>query len=620
MKRLDYLFRLQALGLGLVTLVVGGAAAGYASANHAVQRALEVREHVGRWLTGVLEVQATAHAYLASGRDSSLDAYRRAMAAGQGQADAVHTVLADGPAQQANWRAADEHARAALAAWAGLVESIASGPEQAAMRTGQGGDGEGMARFREDLRRIRAVEDEMLDQRRRTAARRGIFAGVAALGLALSSGVLLVFTSRLRRTREATLALAIENARALRETEAAHAEERRLRGQSEAASHAKDEFLAVVSHELRTPLNAILGWTVTLRRRKPTPDLDRGLSVIERNARAQAKLIEDVLDVSRIISGKLPLNLAPTNIADAVAAAVETVSPAAEAKSIRLSVDLPDPTLVITADAHRVQQIIWNLLANAMKFTPKGGCVEVRAYREGSEVRVTVKDSGEGIRREVLPLIFEPFQQADVSTTRRHGGLGLGLAIVKQLVSAHGGTVCARSEGQGKGALFLVRLPARSPVPAVAKAPLPSAQAEHGEPLPPPPPTPRLDGVRLLVVDDERDALMLVGEVLREQGAEVHLAGSAAEALGRLPVLLPHVLVSDIGMPETDGYILIRKVRELAPALGGNTPAIALTAYARREDAERAVAAGFQRFVAKPVEPDELVLVVASLSGRAPTS
>lgn len=416
-------------------------------------------------------------------------------------------------------------------------------------------------------------------------------------------------------------AMAIENAIALRQIEEARIEERRLRAQSEMASRAKDEFLAMVSHELRTPLNAILGWAVTLRRRALEPAIDRGLSVIERNARTQAKLIEDVLDISRIISGKLALSLGPTNIAEAVSASVETVTPAAEAKAIDIEMAPVDPTLVITADPNRVQQIIWNLLSNAVKFTPKGGKVHVSAWREGSEVRLCVKDSGEGIRREVLPLIFEPFHQADASITRRHGGLGLGLAIAKQLIAAHGGTVRADSEGPGKGATFLVQLPARSAVAAVMRTP-PTTKPRVDKPSAGPG-GPRLDGLCLLIVDDERDARALVGEVLREQGADVHLADSAAAALEQLGKVRPHVIISDIGMPEMDGYALIRCIRALPPGLGGSIPAVALTAYARSEDAQRALAAGFQMFVPKPVEPTDLAVAVADLaraarSGRSP--
>jgi PAS domain S-box-containing protein len=410
-------------------------------------------------------------------------------------------------------------------------------------------------------------------------------------------------------------ALAIENAIALRELEAARAEESRLRAESELASRAKDEFLAVVSHELRTPLNAILGWTVMMRRRNPTPELDRGLSIIERNARSQAKLIEDVLDISRIISGKLSLSLAATNIADALAAAVETVTPVAEGKGVRVVVEPHDRSLAITADPDRVQQIIWNLLSNAVKFTPAGGQVVVRAYRDGSNVMLVVHDDGEGIRAEVLPLIFDPFQQADASITRRHGGLGLGLAIVKQLVLAHGGTVRAESAGPGKGATFIVQLPARSAVPAVAR----SLRSTSSIDLSPPanqPDAPRLDGLRVLIVDDEQDALMLVSEVLGDRGAETYLAPNAAEAIDKVITVKPDVIVSDIGMPETDGYTMLRRIRSLPDHQGGGTPAVALTAFARADDAQRAFAAGFQMFVSKPIDPMRLLVAVAHLAGR----
>jgi PAS domain S-box-containing protein len=408
-------------------------------------------------------------------------------------------------------------------------------------------------------------------------------------------------------------AMAIENALALKETEDARARERELRDEAEFANRAKDEFLATVSHELRTPLNAILGWTVTLRRRNEREDIDRALAIVERNARLQAKLVEDVLDISRTISGKLVLNLGPTSVAEAVSAAVETVAPAAEAKDIKTSVDVHDESLTITADSDRFQQIIWNLLSNAVKFTPRQGVVGVTAYRDGPDICVCVRDTGEGIRREVLPFVFEAFQQADASTTRRHGGLGLGLAIVKRLVSAHGGTVRADSEGEGKGATFTIRLPARSVVPAISRAPrgtaLPRGAARIED-------APRLDGLRLLVVDDEEDALRLVTEVLREQGAEVHVAMSAREALEMFGTVQPDVVVSDIGMPDADGLSLIRKIRARSPQQGGRTPAVALTAYARAEEAQRAFAAGFQMHIAKPVEPAHLATVVANLGGR----
>jgi signal transduction histidine kinase/CheY-like chemotaxis protein len=411
-------------------------------------------------------------------------------------------------------------------------------------------------------------------------------------------------------------AMAVENALALKATEEARAHEGVLRGEAEIASRAKDEFLATVSHELRTPLNAILGWTVILRRRKPDGEVDRGLAVIERNARAQAKLIEDVLDVSRIISGKLTLSLGPTNVGEAVRAAIETVTPAAEAKGISISAAVADQSLTITADPDRLQQVVWNLLSNGVKFTPKGGRVSVDARREGSNVCISVTDTGEGVRPEVLPLIFEPFQQGDASTTRRHGGLGLGLAIVKQLVTAHGGTVRAASEGAGRGATFTLEIPARSAIPAVTRS-LRSSTTSEVTPPPQQAESPRLDGLRLLVIDDEPDALAVVGEVLRERGAQVDCVSSVEEALARFLQVKPDVIVSDIGMPDQDGYTLIRRIRALSVELGGRTPAIALTAYARAEDAQRAFAAGYQMHVSKPVEPTQLTSLVANLGGRS---
>ncbi|HEX8789874.1 MAG TPA: ATP-binding protein [Polyangiaceae bacterium] len=411
-------------------------------------------------------------------------------------------------------------------------------------------------------------------------------------------------------------AMAIENAIALAESEAAHARERILRDEADAANRAKDEFLGMVSHELRTPLNAILGWTVMVRRRQLGEEVDRALAIIERNARAQTRLINDVLDMSRIISGKMVLNPAPTRVAEVVAAAVETVAPAAQAKDIRITADVPDHELTVVADADRLQQVVWNLLSNAIKFTPREGHVSVGARGQGEDVVIRVHDSGEGIRPDVLPLVFEPFQQADTSTTRRHGGLGLGLAIVKRIVAAHGGAVHAASEGAGKGATFTVTLPARalalraSPVPArpPGSPTAPEASAEGQV---------RLDGLRLLVVDDEEDARAMVSGALRDLGAEVYLAGSAHEALERFADVRPDVLVSDIGMPEADGYFLIRQIRSKPRDEGGRTPAVALTAYARAEDEQRAFAAGFQKHVTKPVEPLHLATVVANLGGKS---
>jgi CheY-like chemotaxis protein/anti-sigma regulatory factor (Ser/Thr protein kinase) len=336
------------------------------------------------------------------------------------------------------------------------------------------------------------------------------------------------------------------------------------------------------------------------------------LTIVERNARAQAKLIDDVLDVSRIVSGKLSLHLGPTSVAAAARAAIETITPAADAKGITVLSDIAVEPLTITADADRLQQVIWNLLSNSVKFTPKDGQVALRVFREASDVCVQVKDSGEGIRPELLTAIFEPFQQADSSTTRRHGGLGLGLAIVKQLVVAHGGSVHAESDGPGKGSIFVVRMPVRAVAVSTSDV-AEAASTDSHDPLVATSVDARLDGLRVLVVDDEADARSLVQEILRQHGAEVLVANSAAEARSALSQSKPDVIVSDIGMPDEDGYAFIRRVR----SEGGRMPAIALTAYASQQDAQRAFVAGFQKHVTKPVEPARLVSVVANLGGRS---
>jgi PAS domain S-box-containing protein len=413
-------------------------------------------------------------------------------------------------------------------------------------------------------------------------------------------------------------ALAIENALALKEAEAGRLREQALRSEAELANRAKDQFLATVSHELRTPLTAIAGWVSLLRRRSPPPEVDRGLAVIERNARLQTKLIDDVLDISRIISGKLVLSVGTVKMQDIASAAIETVTPAATAKGIAIVNELPAEPIELSGDADRLQQVIWNLLANAVKFTPKGGRVTVRGGRQGSDVWVTVKDTGEGVRRALLPVLFEPFRQADASTTRHHGGLGLGLAIVRQIVLAHGGTVSADSEGEGRGATFTVRLPTRAVVPVIS--PAVTGTLAQTSPTPTSEDVARLDGVRLLLVDDEPDALDLLGEVLSEQGAEVHSATSAREALRAMPDVRPDVLVSDIGMPDMDGFALIEGVRALRADACARTPAIALTAFARPEDVRHALAAGFQMHIAKPVEIPQLVRAIATMSRHLPSA
>jgi PAS domain S-box-containing protein len=381
--------------------------------------------------------------------------------------------------------------------------------------------------------------------------------------------------------------------------------ERAARETAEAATRSKDEFLAVVSHELRSPLNAILGYAALLRYgRMDVEEVKHAVEVIERSGKAQAHLIDDLLDTARIISGKLRLVVGPVDPASVIEESIQTIRPAAEAKGVSLGADLPSEIGQITGDPARLQQIVWNLLSNAIKFTPQGGRVEARLERVDPHIRITVSDTGKGISDDFLPYVFDRFHQSDTSSVRRHGGLGLGLALAKYLVELHGGTIEAESAGEGQGATFKVTLPVRavaSPIGEVDGAP---AAKSSGE----------LAGVRALVVDDEDDARELLKSALENYGADVIAVNSAAEAYALItetpPPERPDVMVTDIGMPEEDGYSLIRRLREWEEAHGAYTPAVALTAYGRVEDRVSALKAGFQIHVAKPVDPDELAIVI----------
>jgi CheY-like chemotaxis protein/two-component sensor histidine kinase len=339
--------------------------------------------------------------------------------------------------------------------------------------------------------------------------------------------------------------------------------------------------------------------------RKVAPDPDKALAVIMRNAHAQARLVEDMLDMSRILSGKLGLTMTRVDLAAAIAAAIDSVKPAVTARSQRIAVDLEPDLGVVLGDFERLQQIIWNLLANAVKFTSREGSITVSANRTGSSVRVTVADNGKGIAAEHLPTIFDRFRQVDSSSTRTQGGLGLGLAIVKYLAEAHGGTVTARSDGPGTGSAFIVTLPVQ--LEAIAKGSITSAAPNVTA-------SSALAGIRVLLVDDDEDTRNSIADTLASVGARVEQAISVVDALERLQHVRPDVLVSDIGMPVQDGYALIRQVRALPAERGGSIPAIALTAYARREDATRAEASGFQLHVSKPVALEDLVAAIKSLA------
>jgi CheY-like chemotaxis protein/nitrogen-specific signal transduction histidine kinase len=387
--------------------------------------------------------------------------------------------------------------------------------------------------------------------------------------------------------------LAVENARLYRE--------------AQEANRLKDEFLATVSHELRTPLTAILGWLHLLKTGRPA-QVERAIETIERNANAQAHIVDDVLDVSRIITGKLHLESERVNLVKILGAAVDAVRPAAEAKGIDLLMSLDAAAAETSGDAARLQQVAWNLLSNAIKFTPKGGHIEVHLERSGNEAYLRVRDNGEGIRKEFLPHVFERFRQGDSTSTRAHGGLGLGLSIVRHLVELHGGQVSAESDGEGRGSTFTVRLPMSEPFSSRRSSPPASPPGDGSLRF-----SRRLEGLSVLVVDDDADTRDFLAALLEQHGAQTTTAPSAREAIGVLQQLTPDVLVSDIGMPGADGYTLIHEVRELGSQRGFWFPAIAITAHTRLEDREQALSAGYHLHLTKPIDPAALVDAIAQL-------
>jgi signal transduction histidine kinase/ActR/RegA family two-component response regulator len=392
------------------------------------------------------------------------------------------------------------------------------------------------------------------------------------------------------------------------ELERSLSRERASRQEAEGANRLKDEFLATLSHELRTPLNAILGYARMLR----SGVLDqsrqaRGLEVLERNAIALSRIIEDILDVSRIISGKTRLNVQPVELSAIVDQSVATLQLAAEAKSLAMTVRAEESNLIVSGDADRLQQVIWNLLANAVKFTAPGGRIDIRLTRTGSFAEIAVSDSGIGIAPEFVAHVFDRFRQADSRSTRRHGGLGLGLAICRHLVELHGGTIHAHSDGEGKGATFCVN------VPLLAS---PAHLEEHGfaqMPGGPLSPSLRLNGLHVFAVDDQQDVLVLLREILEHSGARVTTLGSTGEMMDALQKTVPDALIADIGMPESDGFDLIKRVRGSSNQTIRHLPAAALTAYARADDRSNILNAGFQMHLRKPIDPDQLVAAVISL-------
>ncbi len=409
-------------------------------------------------------------------------------------------------------------------------------------------------------------------------------------------------TAELSRANDELKHEIAERQQAERERAAMLERELSARAEAERANRAKDEFLGTVSHELRTPLNAILGWAHLLRSgRLDAAETARALEIVERNARIQAQIISELLDVSRITTGKLRLDLARVAVRDVVASALGTMRPAAQAKGLDLVANVQDDLGVVAGDADRLQQVVCNLLSNAIKFTPPQGRVEVEASSGPDTVRLCVSDTGEGIEPAFLPHVFERFRQADGSSTRKHGGLGIGLSIVRHIVEAHGGRVVVESGGPGRGAAFTVTLPRARPGAA-----MPEEVRAGGSDV--------LRDVRVLVVEDEDDTREALRRILEERGARVSAARDAGEALAAFDRERPDVLVSDVGLPGMDGYALIARVRARGPAAGGDVPALAITAYAREEDRAKALASGFSVHIGKPVDPAKLVHAVARLA------
>ena len=427
--------------------------------------------------------------------------------------------------------------------------------------------------------------------------------------------IALFFLTRRHFAERETLAVAQRASHA--RAELLLASERAAHSEATHANKLKDEFLAVVSHELRTPLNAILGWTTLLREgAEDAAELKEGLNTIDRNAHAQARLIDDLLDVSRIISGKVRLRISEVDLRAVALTVADGLRPAAEARGVTIELTPNVEATEVLGDPDRLQQVVWNLVSNGIKFTPRGGGIEVSVARAGSAVALEVRDTGQGIRPDFLPRIFDRFSQQDASTTRGQSGLGLGLSITRHLVELHGGTITARSDGEGQGATFHVE------IPMIAVRELRDQLTDRGNGRTPQPakpneaePTARLDGLRILSVDDQADTLAVIERVLTRAGAEVRTAITVADALAILRDWEPGCIVSDIGMPGQDGYSFIREVRNLPPPLR-TVPAVALTAFARESDRELAIEAGFNDHLTKPVDTSALLQKIVSLTHR----
>ena len=579
-----------------------------------VQRSYELLQTLDD-LTGALtDSETNQRGFLLTQDPSYLTQYEEAIAQIRLAITELRRLSADEPTTQTAIAHLAQLAGAKLDELQESIHASQAGRRHAALANVVDGKGKRlMAAFQHDSAELEAMQRRVLDQRRERERRARLSSEIVLATTIVLSLLLVAAAARIsrrfddrRRMLENEIA---ERRRAEDYREALLVSERAARTEAERATRLKDEFVATLSHELRTPLNAIVGWASILRRDRRPDTITQGVEVIERNAKLQAQMIEELLDMSRILSGKLVFEPQKMDLALVVDSAVAAMRPTADAKGVALLANVAARKFV-NGDPARLQQVAWNLLTNAIKFTPRGGKVEVALREVAGQAEIAVVDTGQGIKADFLPFVFDRFRQGDASTTRQHGGLGLGLSIVKSVVEMHGGTVEVQSLCEGQGATFRVRLPlAHSSVRGIEEAPTPA-------PAKAPERNPALTGLRILVVDDEADARTLARRVLEESGAHVLTAGSTAEAMATVDGSNSvSVLVSDIGMPEEDGYELIRRMREL-PGAAGRVPAVALTALARGEDRDRALLAGYQTHVSKPVDPAELVAVIANLAGR----
>jgi signal transduction histidine kinase/ActR/RegA family two-component response regulator len=590
-----------------------------ANSSARVQRSYDVLQTLHDLNTALSDTETNQRGYLLTQDESYLAQYDAAIAQIRLALGELHRLTGH---EQTTGDAIGHLARLAgakLDEMQHAIHAIQRGEQHGALEAFSSGPGRRiMDDFRRDTQELEAEQRQLLEIHRRREYRarlaaEGVLIATVLLSL-LFVGAAAFISRRFDERRRMLEREVAERKRAEERREALLTSERAARSEAERATRLKDEFVATMSHELRTPLNAIVGWASILRRDRRTETVKQGVEVIERNAKVQARMVEDLLDMSRILSGKLAMELQRTDLSVVIEAAVAAVRPAADAKNVRLHTAI-GATRPVNGDPGRLQQVLWNLLVNAIKFTPPNGMVTVLAREAERDCRqcveISVTDSGQGIDPKFLPFVFDRFRQADASTTRRHGGLGLGLSIVKSLVEMHQGTVEAMSDGEGQGATFIVNLPLAD---THASAAAPCLEPESTQDTAP------LAGLRVLIVDDELDARTLARRVLEERGAEVVAVGSAAEGLAAVNGTgAVSVVVSDIGMPEHDGYEFITQMRAI-PGNAGRVPAIALTALARDEDRKRTLLAGYQVHISKPVDPSELVTVIATLAGRGRTA